>query len=103
MPFRQPPQKAERYRRTRFNLRLFLWLLLPAILIGLGLYGAHTLQVKRTARSFLAQANRAHKEGDGRKAELYLKRFLVFEPQHAQALGQLGLVQSDLARSADLE
>ncbi len=80
---------------------MFLYLLLPSILLGIGLYGAHAIQVKRTARSFLAQANRAVEQGDSRKAVLNLKRFLVHEPQHAEALGQLGLIQSQLAQSDD--
>ena len=83
--------------RRILNVRLLLLLLGGVALLGVGVHSLHGVQVKRSARTLIRQADRAEGRGDLAKAEDYLDRYVSLRPGDLDALARYGRMLEKLA------
>ena len=81
------------------NGKLLAWLVGGFVLLALGTHLLHGMQVRRIARTFLRQADRAEKQGDTAAAVKYLHQYLMHAPGDADALARYGLALHKMART----
>ncbi len=72
--------------RRKLNLKLLLLLAGGSVLLGLGVYLLHGVQVRRNVKGLLARAVAAETEGQADKAEDYYRRYLTFRPDDVETL-----------------
>ena len=101
MPSNRPKTNARPSNQRRLNVRLLICVSIPALLLGAGIVGLHSLQVNRTSTSLLVQAERAEAAGDLVKAGRLLKLFMAYQPNHPEALVKFALIQATLARNVE--
>src|SRR4051812_38665569 len=88
--------KRANFRRVNFKV---LGLLVAVTLVaGVGIHFLHAHQVRRTAVSMLAMAEKAEKDNDPAKAAQYLDRYLTVRPKDNEALANLGLLRGKTAK-----
>ena len=76
----------------KFNVKLFL-ILMVVVIVGVGgLFGASYLQKPRIARALLWHARRQEDQGEKRKMAKYLERYLEFVPTDQAEKAHLGKV-----------
>jgi tetratricopeptide (TPR) repeat protein len=86
----------------RPNWKLLAWLMGAAALSAGAMHFAHSSQMKRLARTLLAQADSQEKTGKLDRAAEYLKRYLSFNPGDTDALARYGAaLEKTAASSAD--
>ena len=85
--------------RRRLNLRAFLIVLLVFGLLGAGVYFFHNWQVNHQIKSYLLKAEQAIVDKDPQMAREYLERYLLLQPNEAQALNRYALLLDDSAKS----
>ncbi|HEV3162523.1 MAG TPA: tetratricopeptide repeat protein [Isosphaeraceae bacterium] len=76
----------------KLNGRLLLVLAGAATVLGISVHLLHRMQVTRTSKALILQAERAEKEGDLDRAEAFLSRLLALEPANVQGLIRYGRV-----------
>lgn len=75
---------------SRFNGKLFVILVLSAVLLGGGVYFFHEYQSERSAAKLLEQARRFEKQGKVDRSLAYMDRYLTFKPNDNAALIEFG-------------
>ena len=101
MPSKRAHPTTRNSNERRLNLRLLTWVAVPTLLLVLGVSQLHRVQIKRNSIALLEQSRRAESNGDLVKAENYLRLFLGYQPNHAEALARYGLIRAVRARSVD--
>ena len=82
----------------KLNGRLLFSLVIGTAILGGGVHVLHGVQVKRSATTLLALANRAEKEERVEEFEQYLSRYIAFRPGDAEALIRYGRLLEDQAK-----
>src|SRR6516164_11309479 len=65
----------------KINAKVFLGLLLGAVVCTGAVFSVHHFQYRRIADSLLWQARRAEEQGEVRRQAKYLQRYLEFNPR----------------------
>lgn len=84
-----------------FKIRIFVLLLLIAVLLGVGIYFLHNYQIKNQVKIYLQQADQAVAEKDMQKAREYLERYLRMKPDDIAAFNRLAFMVDDAASTTD--
>ncbi len=87
--------KAERMRSINFRFAALL-LALGGVLAAVG-YPLHAFQLKRNARMFLREAERAQQEHNNGEALRYLFRYLQLVPDNVNGLSKAGLLLAEMS------
>ena len=80
-----PGASGDRRQKIRVNGRFLLLLAITFLVLGAGLYGLHSFQMQRNAKTYLELATEAEESGDTKKAIEYLSQYLRFEPKDYDA------------------
>jgi tetratricopeptide (TPR) repeat protein len=83
--------------RRRFNWQLLLYLATALAVLALVTSVVHGWQAGRHARTLIVQSLQAEQEGNLARAENYLERYLVFNPNDTDALAHCGELLERLA------
>lgn len=84
-----------------FKIRIFVVLLLIAVVLGVGIYFLHNYQIKNQVKIYLQQADQAVAEKDMQKAREYLERYLRMKPDDIAAFNRFAFMVDDVASSTD--
>ena len=74
----------------RFNLKLFLILIVAVVLGGASIHGLHAFQVHRETGAYLRAADRSEQEKNIPEAIDFLRRYRLLAPHDKQAMERLG-------------
>src|SRR5580704_9323737 len=74
----------------RFNLKLFLILIVAVVLGGASIHGLHAFQVRRESGAYLRAADRSEQEKNIPEAIDFLRRYRLIAPHDQQAMERLG-------------
>ena len=74
----------------RFNLKLFLILIVAVVLGGASIHGLHAFQVHRELGAYLRAADRSEQEKNIPEAIDFLRRYRLLAPHDKQAMERLG-------------
>jgi tetratricopeptide (TPR) repeat protein len=85
--------------KTRVNARAVVILLLGLIVLGAGVHFLHGYQVKRNARGVYEHALVLQEDGRRAEAADFLRQYIGMMPGDNEALGQLGMLLDDLAKT----
>ncbi|MFO0813511.1 MAG: tetratricopeptide repeat protein [Gemmatales bacterium] len=84
-----------------FKIRIFVVLLLIAVVLGVGIYFLHNYQIKNQVKIYLQQADQAVAEKDMQKAREYLERYLRMRPDEILVFNRLAFMVDDAASTTD--
>jgi cellulose synthase operon protein C len=82
----------------RLNLRLLLILSGGLAVVAALIHGLHFVQVRRHARAYLREADRAEQSRNPQQAADYMRRYLLLVPADTQVMTRLGKFQFDQQR-----
>src|SRR5262249_1333890 len=85
----------------KINWKLGLVLLIGVVVLPIRLHTLHIFQVRRTATSSLALADKARDEGQIDKELEYLNRYLIQRPEAKPVLARFGLALNRRARTIE--
>lgn len=89
------PKAATAPRPRRLNVKLLLGLFVGTAVLAAGIHFLHASQLRRSATSLLAEAERAETAGETAKAQENLERYLFYQPNDTQAMVRLGKLLGD--------
>jgi len=76
----------------RLNPKFLVLVIALTALIGAGVHGIHTLQISRTTKGFLRQAEAAEKAGDVARAAQFYERYLAYHRDDAETFARYALL-----------
>lgn len=87
----------------RLNPKFLVLVIALIALIGAGVHGIHTLQINRTTKGFLRQAETAEKAGDVARASQFYERYLAYHRDDAETFARYALLVASDAQITSAE